>query len=124
MSTSTNLAADIAAKAGTAFQIISSQCESLDGQIKSTAQNYDRLVQVVTLEGAHGPDSSPGADDSVLSEERTFFMIGTDTELNASSAGFNNEVYVGPGGKTEIFILPANLKIKANRRICIIVYGI
>lgn len=118
MSTSTNLAADIAAKAGTAFRIISSQCESLDGQVKSTAQSYDRLVQVVTLEGAEPPG------ESSTSDERTFFMIGTDTELNASSAGFNNEVYIAPGGKTEIFILPANLKIKANRRVCIIVYGI
>ena len=107
---------------GTAFRIKSEDCQSLDGQIKSNSKNYDRLVQVVTLEGSHGPDSSPAANDSVLSEERTFFMIGKDAELNSSSAGFNNEIYIGPGGKTEIFILPANNKIKANRRVCIIVY--
>ena len=118
-----NLAADIAAKAGTAFRIIPEQCESLDGQIKSTSKDYDRLVQVVTLEGAHTPDSSQGANDSVLSEERTFFMIGLDSELDGSNAGFNNDVYIGLNGKSEIFILPANHKIKANRRITIIVYG-
>ena len=106
---------------GTAFRIKSEECQSLDGQIKSTAKNYDRLAQVVTLEGAHPPDSGDPAT-STISEERTFFMIGTDAELNASSAGWNNEVYISPGGKTEIFILPANQKIKANRRVALIIY--
>ena len=86
---------------GTAFKIKSEDCQSLDGQI-SNSKNYDRLVQVVTLEGSHGPDSSP-ANDNVLSEERTFFMIGKDAELNSSSAGFNNEIYIESWWKNRNF---------------------
>jgi|TARA_B100000085_G_C18396575_1_gene452693 hypothetical protein len=111
-----NTSVDRAIMNGTAFRIKTEQCESLDGQIKSTSKNYDRLAQVVTLEGAE----PPGSDST--SDERTFFMIGLDAELNATSAGWNNEVYISPGGKTEIFILPANHKIKANRRVALIIY--
>tara|TARA_R100000005_G_C4982839_1_gene192079 strand:- start:888 stop:1211 length:324 start_codon:yes stop_codon:yes gene_type:complete len=105
-----NTSVDRAIMNGTAFRINSEECETLFGQIKSTAKNYDRLAQVITLEGS---------DDS---DAKTFFMIGTDAELNASSASFNNEIYISPGGKTEIFILPANNKIKANRKIALIIY--
>jgi len=107
MSMNTNLAADIAVKAGTAFKIKSEECETLNANQKSTAQSYDRLAQVVTLESS-----------------RTFFQLGDDAELDGSAAAFGNEIYIAPNGKTEMFILPANKKISGNRMIALIIYGI
>ena len=100
-----NTNVDRAIANSTAFRIVSEQCENLIANAKSTAKNYDRLAQVVTLEA-----------------ERTFFQLGKDAELDGSVAAFGNEIYISPNGKSEIFILPANHKIKGNRQIAVIIY--
>ena len=96
---------DRAIENGTAFKIKSEECESLNAEKKSTSKSYDRLAQVVTLEA-----------------NRTFFQLGLDAELDGSVAAFGNEIYIAPNGKTEVFILPANYKIAANRMVALIIY--
>jgi len=90
---------------GTAFYINSEDCQSLNANQVSNSRDYSRLVQVVTIEN-----------------QKTFFQIGDGAELSQTPPQWNNEIYIAPNGKTEIFILPANNMIVSNRQVALIVY--
>ena len=99
------LSVERAMENGTAYHINSGECETLNANQASASKNYSRLVQVVTTEN-----------------QKTFFQIGDTAELTGSIPAWGNEVYISPNGKSEIFILPANHKIKGNRQIAVIIY--
>lgn len=99
---------NIATRAGTAFTLVVDECEVRLANQKTTAKNRDRLAQVVATE-----------------ELSTWFQVGTDDEMTAlGEPGWgNSNIFLAPQTKSEIFVLAAGNKIRANRKCAVIIYG-
>lgn len=99
---------NIAARAGTVFTLIVDECEVRNANQKTTAKSSDRLAQVVATENL-----------------ATWFQVGTDSEMTAlGEPGWgNSNIFLAPQTKSEIFVLQAGDKIRANRKCAVIIYG-
>tara|TARA_R100001086_G_scaffold104913_1_gene52704 strand:- start:493 stop:804 length:312 start_codon:yes stop_codon:yes gene_type:complete len=100
--------AKIAAENGTCYTVNVSECEVRNANQKTTAKSVERLAQVVATENLS-----------------TWFQIGTDDEMTAlgDPQWGNGNVFLAPLTKSEIFVLKAGDKIRANRKCAVIIYN-